>query len=145
MRHGPERHRRQKRRFSVAISSELTHDQQAVGLKTALRVLEEWNATHGQVCSILRISPSSRNRIAHHPDAVLRLDADQLQRVSLVLNIHAALRNTFDNQANVKGFPSMKNDNDFFQGRSPLEVMSKGSLITLYETYKRLDHLHWGG
>jgi hypothetical protein len=74
---------------------------------------------------------------------MMRLDIDQLQRVSLVLNIHAALRNTFDNQSNVKGFPSLKNDNDFFDGRSPLEVMSKGDLITLYETYKRIDHLQW--
>ncbi|MGY3296202.1 hypothetical protein ACVWY1_000620 [Pseudomonas sp. TE6288] len=127
----------------VISSVKLTDDQQAVGLKTALRVLEEWNATHDQVCSILRISPSSKKRISRHPDAMMRLDIDQLQRVSLVLNIHAALRNTFDNQSNVKGFPSLKNDNDFFDGRSPLEVMSKGDLITLYETYKRIDHLQW--
>ncbi|MNJ77651.1 hypothetical protein D3C77_751990 [compost metagenome] len=59
----------------------------------------------------------------------------------MVLGIHASLRTVFSNQANVNGFPGFKNDNPFFAGRSPLEVMAQGDMISLYETYKRIEHL----
>lgn len=120
---------------------ELTREQQAVGLRAACRVLDGWCANRRQICSILRISPSSVQRIAREPGAMVRLDADQQQRVSLVLNIHASLRNVFQNQSNVRGFPALKNDNDFFGGRSPLEMMAQGDLILLYEAYKHIDQL----
>ena len=64
-----------------------------------------------------------------------------MQRISFVLNIHAALRLVFDNPENVYGFPTMGNDNDFFNGRTPLEVMSQGDMISLYETFRRIDVL----
>ena len=70
-----------------------------------------------------------------------RLDRDQEQRISLVLGIHASLRSVFENPANVRGFPRMKNENAFFDGRSPLDVMSQGGMISLYETYRRLEEL----
>ncbi|MCE0963490.1 hypothetical protein LU666_30460, partial [Pseudomonas putida] len=70
------------------------------------------------------------------------LDLDQQQRISLVLNIHASLRAVFANQENVQGFPLLENANDFFEGRSPLEVMAQGDMISLYETYRRIEHLH---
>lgn len=69
------------------------------------------------------------------------LDSDQMQRISFVLNIHAALRMVFDNPENVYGFVTMANDNHFFNGRTPLEVMSQGDMISLYETYRRIDVL----
>jgi hypothetical protein len=69
------------------------------------------------------------------------LDADQMQRISFVLNIHATLRLVFDNPDNVYGFASMANDNEFFNGRSPLEIMAQGDMIALYETFRRIDML----
>lgn len=124
-------------------SVELTQDQQAVGLRAALRVLDGWGATNSQVCSILRISVASHQRVLKNSGAAIRLDKDQQQRVSLVLNIHASLRNIFENADNVRGFPSFKNTNAFFEGRSPLEVMAQGDLISLYETHKHIDQLRW--
>ncbi|MNH14465.1 hypothetical protein D3C79_740570 [compost metagenome] len=71
----------------------------------------------------------------------MALDADQMQRISFVLNIHATLRLVFDNPGNVYGFASMANDNEFFNGRSPLEIMAQGDMISLYETFRRIDML----
>lgn len=124
-------------------SVELTQDQQAVGLRAALRILDGWSATNSQVCSILRISVASHQRVLKNSGAAIRLDKDQQQRVSLVLNIHASLRKIFENADNVRGFPRFKNANAFFEGRSPLEVMAQGDLISLYETYKHIDQLQW--
>lgn len=64
-----------------------------------------------------------------------------MQRISLVLNIHAALRLVFDNPENVYGFPSMENRHEFFNGRIPLEIMGQGDMILLYETFRRIDAL----
>lgn len=121
----------------------LTEEQSSTCLKVALRIIGGWEATPGQACKILRISPSTYRRASKGCSAGRRLDQDQQQRIGLVLGIHASLRTVFANQANVQGFPSFKNDNPFFDGRSPLEIMSQGDMISLYETYKRIEQLEW--
>ena len=119
-----------------------TKDQCVVGLRVAVNILEKWQASSEQACRILRISRSTYTR-AKQCDAEwsVGLDSDQMQRISFVLNIHAALRLVFDNPENVYGFPAMANDNDFFNGRTPLEIMSQGDMISLYETFRRIDVL----
>ncbi|WP_243055304.1 antitoxin Xre-like helix-turn-helix domain-containing protein [Pseudomonas sp. BP01] len=113
----------------------------AVGLKVALRILDGWQATTAQICSILRISYATYRRAVRAPASPRKLDQDQQQRVSLVLNIHASLRSIFENPTNVYGFPGLPNNNAFFESRSPLEVMAQGDMISLYETYKRIQQL----
>ncbi|ANF23790.1 hypothetical protein [Stutzerimonas stutzeri] len=117
-------------------------DQCAVGLRAAVAILEKWQSTTEQACDILRISRSTHARAKlGNSQWSVNLDADQMQRVSFILNIHAALRLVFDNPENVYGFPSMANHNEFFNGRSPLEVMAQGDMVSLYETYRRIDSL----
>nr|WP_314876907.1 antitoxin Xre-like helix-turn-helix domain-containing protein [uncultured Pseudomonas sp.] len=125
----------------MSIGEHLTEQQATTGLKVALRIIGGWEATQVQACRILRISPSTYRRATRGFAAGQRLDHDQQQRIGLVLGIHASLRSVFSNQENVKGFPGLKNDNPFFAGRSPLEVMSSGDMISLYETFKRIEHL----
>lgn len=117
-------------------------DQCVTGLRTALGILEKWQASADQACRILRISRSTYTRARQHDsDWSVALDSDQMQRISFVLNIHAALRLLFDNPENVYGFMAMANDNDFFNGRAPLDVMSEGDMVSLYETFRRIDAL----
>lgn len=71
----------------------------------------------------------------------MRLDVDQLYRMSLVLNIHAALKMTFSNDLNVYRFPSLSNHNDFFNGRTPLEIMAQGDFVSIHETYRHIQSL----
>jgi len=120
----------------------LTKAQGVAGLRAAVGVLEKWQASGDQACRILRISRSTYTRAKQRdPDWSVGLDADQMQRISFVLNIHAALRMVFDNPENVYGFPAMANDNEFFNGRAPLEIMAQGDMISLYETFRRIDAL----
>ena len=119
-----------------------TKSQCVTGLRAAVGILEKWAASGDQACRILRISRSTYTRARQRdPDWAVTLDSDQMQRISFVLNIHAALRLVFDNPENVYGFPSMANENEFFNGRSPLEIMSQGDMISLYETFRRIDVL----
>lgn len=121
--------------------SRLSKHQSSTALRVALRIIQGWQATPAQACRILRISPSTFRRVSLDMSEGHRLDLDQQQRIALVLGIHASLRSTFENPANVQVFPSLINNNPFFNGRSPLAVMANGDLISLYETYKRVEHL----
>jgi hypothetical protein len=58
--------------------------------------------------------------------------------------MHSALRLVFDNPENLYGFVKLPNHNEFFNGRAPLEVMAQGDMISLYETFRRLDALRGG-
>jgi hypothetical protein len=119
-----------------------TKSQCVTGLRAAVGILEKWSASSEQACRILRISRSTYTRARQQdPEWAVALDADQMQRISFVLNIHATLRLIFDNPENVYGFPSMANDNEFFNGRTPLEIMAQGDMISLYETFRRIDVL----
>ncbi len=119
-----------------------TKNQCVTGLRAAVGILEKWSASSDQACRILRISRSTYTRARQRdPSWAVALDADQMQRISFVLNIHATLRLVFDNPENVYGFPSMANDNEFFNGRTPLEIMAQGDMISLYETFRRIDVL----
>ncbi|HIQ52822.1 hypothetical protein BXT89_16330 [Halopseudomonas pachastrellae] len=114
-------------------------DMALVGLRTALNILAKWKTSTEQAGNILRVSRSTISRA--RTDKAVSLDEDQLKRVSLVLNIHSALRMLFDNPANVYGFMQMENHNEFFNGRSPMDVVQGGDMIALYETFRRIDSL----
>jgi hypothetical protein len=129
--------------MTTALQTQVfTKSQCVTGLRAALGILEKWRASSDQAGRILRISRSTYTR-AKQSDTQwsVNLDADQMQRISLVLNIHAALRIVFDNPENVYGFISLENHNEFFNGRTPLELLSQGDMIALYETFKRIDAL----
>ena len=117
-------------------------NQCVTGLRAAVGILEKWRASSEQACQILRISRSTYTRARQpDPDWSVALDADQMQRISFVLNIDATLRLVFDNPANVYGLVSMANDDEFFNGRSPLAIMAQGDMVSLYETFRRIDML----
>jgi len=125
---------------TAEISSQKTTS--ATGLRTAVAILDKWGATGEQGEAILRVSHSTYARAKRKDGlASISLDRDQLTRVSFVLNIHAALRTIFDNPDNLYGFMRMPNDNAFFLGRSPLEVMGSGDIVAVYETFRRIDVL----
>lgn len=127
---------------AIIQAQTFTKDQCATGLRAAVTILDKWQASTEQACSILRISRSTHTRAKlRNAEWSVSLDPDQMQRVSFVLNIHAALRLVFDNPENVYGFPAMANHNEFFNGRSPIDVMAQGDMISLYEAFRRIDSL----
>lgn len=113
----------------------------ATGLKTAVNILDKWSATSEQTQAILRVSRATYFKAKKADFKAINLDSDQLDRISIILNIHGALRIIFDNPDNVYGFMKMVNNNVFFYGRSPLESIGNGSFLSLYETFKRIDAL----
>lgn len=114
----------------------------ATGLKAAVAILDNWGATGDQATAILRVSRSTLARAKRRdPEWQVSLDEDQLTRLSLVLNIHTALRVIFDNPENLYGFMAMHNHNEGFNGRSALEIIANGSMLSLYDVFQRIDSL----
>lgn len=123
----------------------MTHDSKnpaiaRSGLKTAVRILENWGATSKQGAAILGINTDTYLMISQQesPEDTY-VDDETLTRASMILNLHATLRIMFDNPLNIYGFMGMTNHNEFFQGRSQLEVMACGDFRSLDETYRRIE------
>ncbi|WP_017445352.1 MbcA/ParS/Xre antitoxin family protein [Gayadomonas joobiniege] len=114
------------------------------GFKACVNILEKWQCSAAQIQNILQLSKNAYYRAKKDP-ASANFSRDQLERMSIILNIHAALRVLFSNPDNVYQFMSMQNNNVFFEGRTPLEIIETGSLISLYQVYQHIDTLRNGG
>ncbi len=114
-----------------------------IALKAVLNILDKWGCTAEQKFTILGLSRTTFYRIAKAPEKA-SLSQDQIERISYILNIHQALRMTFSNTENIYGYMSMANNNPFFNGKSPLSIITSGGFAALYEAYKRIDALRGG-
>jgi uncharacterized protein (DUF2384 family) len=114
------------------------------GLRAAFNILDKWGCRPEQACRILGMKKSTyyKNR---ESAGTARLTNDQIERISYILNMHGALRSVFDNPENVYGFMSMSNQNPYFNGSAPLDLISTGQFGALYETFRRVDTLRGGG
>ena len=115
----------------------------SVAFKVGFNILEKWGCTAIQKQAIMGIKKGSFNRYQKDPNTV-SLSDDQLERISYLTNIHQALRTVFSNPDNVYGFMSMKNNNPYFNGRTPLSIISTGQFGALYEVFKRIDSMRNG-
>jgi uncharacterized protein (DUF2384 family) len=126
-----------------AVRSIDTSRLSATGLKTVLTILDRWGCSAEQVQKILQISRPAYYKYRKNPQQA-SLTQDQLERLSYLLNIHSCLRTLFENPKNVYGFMALKNDNPFFNGKSPMDIISTGQFAALYETFRRVDALRGG-
>lgn len=112
--------------------TELTDDpgKHAVGLRTAVKILRKWDASDEQIQGILGISGDQVVSLSA-PGSQVMLDAEQMKRISLILNIHSSLRVIFDNTDNLYEFMKMKNHNAGFDGRAPLEIIQDSDIQAL--------------
>ena len=119
------------------------NERNIIGLQTAITILKGWKASRNQIQKILAISRYALDKV-NAGNASPKLDGEQVERISMVLNIHAALRTLFENPTNVYGFMARPNDNEFFNGRAPLDVIAEGRLQDLVETHRRIESLSNG-
>jgi hypothetical protein len=112
----------------------------ATGFSAADRILVSWGCTAQQMQTILNLSSSSYHKFKAHP-ATVQLSEDQFERVSCLLNIHQSLHSIFSNPVNISGFMNLANNNDYFAGRAPLEIITSGRFCDLYEVSRRIAAL----
>jgi uncharacterized protein (DUF2384 family) len=115
----------------------------ATAFKLGNNILDKWKCSPTQKQSILGIQRSTFHRYLKNKDSI-SLSRDQLERLSYIANIHQTLRLVFSNPENTYGFMRMENNNPFFNGRTPLSLIEKGSFGALYEVFKRVDSMRNG-
>ncbi len=114
-----------------------------VGLKVAMNILNKWNCSEQEKMSLLGVSRSTLHKYQNNPFSA-RVSQDLLERVSYLLNIHSSLRILFENDENVYGFIRMPNSNYYFNGATPMDIMSKGAVGSLYEVHNQINTLRGG-
>lgn len=117
----------------------------ATAITIGARTLANWGATYDQGASVLRVSRNVYAKALNGRLNEIKADRDQILRASMIVDMHGAIRTVFSNPENVKGFMRMKNDNPFFDGRSPLDIIESGDFISLYETHRNLTTLRGAG
>jgi hypothetical protein len=131
--------------MNQSIESNVTQNASvnAAAFNVANNIFKKWGCTVPQILSILQMSKSSYHKAVKDPDSV-RLVSDQMTRISFILNIHAACRILFDNPENRYGFMGLRNNNGYFAGRAPIDVITSGNILDIFETYKHIDGLRGG-
>lgn len=128
---------------AVQLDRQSQRHNAATGLKTVFTILDKWQCSPEQIQRILQISKAAYYKYRNDPYCA-SLTQDQIERISYVLNIHSNLRLLFDNPQNLYGFMALPNHNPYFNGNSPLAIISSGQFAALYETFKHIDALRGG-
>ena len=115
----------------------LSVQQARTALRVAMKILQLWEVPERERSVILGFGQSGLTEDQMQGS----LSKEQRHRISFILEIHATLRSIFSNPANQYGFMRMRNNNTFFNGRTPLEIIKSGDLNALHETWHRIKSL----
>ncbi len=127
----------------IALTQPLPANAAQAAVGTVLNIMEKWECSEKEKMALLGVGRSTLHKYQATP-ASARLSPDLLERISYLLNIHAVLRILFENPENQYGFMRMPNKNDFFDGKTPMEILSSGLVSALYEVHRHLDAIRDG-
>lgn len=106
-------------------------------------LLEKWGCTTALKLAILGINKTDYHRFKTDPSTI-SLNTEQLERLSYVARIHQNLKVAFSNPDNIYGFMNMKNNNSYFNGRTPLSIIATGNFDSLDEVFKHIISMATG-
>ncbi|WP_338355243.1 hypothetical protein [uncultured Marinobacter sp.] len=121
-------------------SEEKALQQHQAGLKAALRIMKGWGVDDSDQSRILDVDQN----ILDSTEAFEALTERQLVTISYLLNIHASLREVFQNPENHLGFMTAANQNSPYFGRRPLDFVLTGEIDSLKTVYESLEQLKNG-
>jgi len=116
--------------------------QAGAGLRTFARIVEKWSLPAADAMALLGVDSRSTYydllKRARETKEVKGLSRDQLDRLSYLLGIYAAVRVLFPHSEESRNeWVSRANTAPLFGGRSPIEIMRSG-MIGLYQTFAHL-------
>jgi Protein of unknown function (DUF2384) len=117
--------------------------QAGAGLRTFARIVEKWSLPAADAMALLGVDSRSTYyellKRARESKEVKGLSRDQLDRLSYLLGIYAAVRVLFPHSEQSRAeWVSRANTAPLFGGRSPIEIMRSG-MIGLYQTFAHLS------
>ena len=121
-------------------SEEKALQQHQAGLKAAHRIMKGWGVEDSDQSRILDVDQS----ILDSSEVFEALTERQLVTISYLLNIHASLREVFQNPENHLGFMTAANQNSPYFGRRPLDFVLTGEIASLKKVCESLEQLKNG-
>ena len=106
--------------------------------KVVLNVLDKWNCTTEEALKLLGLKRSTWFKYKHAPESA-SFSTDITERISYILNIHAALRILFSNQESIYNWVRKPNNAPFYNGRSAMDIMMQGRVVDLWAVASRLN------
>lgn len=116
--------------------------QAGAGLRTFAQIVGKWRLPSSDAMALLGVDSRSTYfellKRARESKEVKGLSRDQLDRLSYLLGIYAAMRVLFPHSEESRNeWVSRANTAPLFGGRSPVEIM-RSSMIGLYQTFAHL-------
>lgn len=112
-------------------------------IKATMTLLNNWNLTRHQKALLLGLRSASSLRNFESKPELVALNRDQIMRMSILMNIHEAIRVCFKNPENVNGFMLTVNQNPPFNGIRPIDMATR-DMLGLTRTYEAIDAMQYG-
>lgn len=116
----------------------LTNEQIQTAFKAVLTIFAKWQCTTEEAQTLLGIKRSTWFKYKSAPETA-SFSHDLVERISYILNIHAALRILFSNPDSVYQWVRKPNKAPFYNGRSAMEIMLQGRVVDLWAVTSRLN------
>ncbi|MBA3537910.1 MAG: DUF2384 domain-containing protein [Tatlockia sp.] len=107
-------------------------------LKAVLNILEKWDCSVEETQILLGLKRSTLFKYKSIPENA-SISRDLTERLSYLLNIHAALRILFSNPDSVYGWVRKPNFAPFYNGKSAMDIMLQGRVVDLWAVASRLN------
>ncbi len=119
-------------------SSPLNNEQVQTAFRVVLNIFDKWHCTTDEALTLLGLKRSTWFKYKSSPEKA-SFSPDLIERISYLLNIHAALRILFSNQESVYGWVRKPNKAPFYNGRSAMDIMMQGRVVDLWAVASRLN------
>lgn len=116
----------------------LTRNHIQTAFKVILNIFDKWNCTTEEALTLLGLKRSTWFKYKNSPEQA-SFSHDLIERISYILNIHAALRVLFSNQESVYQWVRKPNKAPFYNGRSAMDIMMQGRVVDLWAVASRLN------
>lgn len=123
-----------KAKASTAVTSEQVHS----AFKAVLNILGKWHCNTEETQTLLGLKRSTLFKYKSTPEKA-SISSDLTERLSYILNIHAALRILFSNHESVYGWIRKPNQAPFYNGKSAMDIMLQGRVVDLWAVASRLN------
>ena len=122
----------------VSTLPNLDNKHVATAFKVVLNIFDKWHCTTDEALTLLGLKRSTWFKYKSAPDKA-SFNHDIIERISYLLNIHAALRVLFSNQTSVYNWVRKPNKAPFYNGRSAMDIMMQGRVVDLWAVASRLN------
>lgn len=116
----------------------MDNKQVQTAFKVVLNIFDKWHCTTEEALTLLGLKRSTWFKYKSAPEKIT-FNHDITERISYVLNIHAALRVLFSHPDSVYNWVRKPNKAPFYNGKSAMDIMMQGRVVDLWAVASRLN------